>query len=47
MKSKNGRGKVAGIGQACRCPRAIKKRIPERNASMAMVAPAGFEPATF
>ena len=26
---------------------AIKKRIPERNASMAMVAPAGFEPATF
>ncbi|WP_337436474.1 hypothetical protein, partial [Phascolarctobacterium faecium] len=46
-KSKNGSGKVAGIGQACRCPRAIKKRIPERNASMAMVAPAGFEPATF
>ena len=46
MKSKNGRGKVAGIGQACRCQKAIK-RIPERNASMAMVAPAGFEPATF
>ena len=24
-----------------------KKRIPERNALIAMVAPAGFEPATF
>ena len=24
-----------------------KKRIPFRNASIAMVAPAGFEPATF
>lgn len=42
-----GAGKLLVSDRHVRCQKAIKKRIPERNASMAMVAPAGFEPATF